>query len=305
MYYMKNENCWIAVDWGTTNFRAFLFEDERLISRIAQPCGLLSVENRQFDQALKRLLAPWLESYGTLPVVMAGMVGSQQGWKDVPYTPLPSGLQKLASGVSIFRTSWGSPAWIIPGVCGDSSYGQPDVMRGEEIQLLGLVQQYPAAEHLVLLPGTHSKHVHLSEGEIHDFSTFMTGELFSLLTQHALLGRDLPAQQTDEPSFIKGVENARHHIPFSHLIFSARTRRLTGELPLPYVHSYLSGLLLGHELVTLKTHQPVWVVGSPSLTARYQLAAHHLGQELTAVDGDTCFLQGINALRSYLQETSL
>ncbi|RDK96008.1 2-dehydro-3-deoxygalactonokinase [Enterobacillus tribolii] len=302
MYHMKGKSNWIAIDWGTTNFRAFLLEDERIIARLAEPCGLLSVENKQFGATLQRLLAPWLEERCALPVVMAGMVGSQQGWQDVPYATLPAGAQNLVRGTYTFTTPWGSPAWIIPGVTGNSRYGQPDVMRGEEIQLLGLAQCHPAQEHFALLPGTHSKHARMRQGEIVDFTTFMTGELFSLLCQHSLLGRDLPEQEPHDPSFALGIDTASEGTPFSHLIFSARTRRLAGEIALPHIHSYLSGLLIGHELATVDGGQPAWVVGSSALTARYQQAAGRLGLKLNAVDGDTCFLQGLNSLRSLVQE---
>ncbi len=299
---MKKKSHWIAVDWGTTNFRAFLLEGERVLEHRTESCGLLSVKNKQFDTTLQHLLAPWLASYGALPVIMAGMVGSQQGWHDVPYVSLPANTQQLVHGAHAFTSPWGSPMWIVPGVRGDSRYGQPDVMRGEEIQLMGLAQCHPANEHLAILPGTHSKHVRMRQGEIIDFSTFMTGELFSLLSQHSLLGRDLPTQEPHDPSFTLGIEAACHGTPFSHLIFSARTRRLSGEVALPHVHSYISGLLIGHELSAVDRSQPIWVVGSPALTTRYQRAAKLMAITLTATDGDTCFLQGLHSLRLLIQE---
>lgn len=299
---MNKENRWIAVDWGTTNFRAFLLEDERILEHRSEPCGLLSVENKRFGTTLQNLLTPWLTRYGALSVIMAGMVGSQQGWHDVPYTSLPANAQLLARGAYAFTSPWGSPMWIVPGVRSDSCYGQPDVMRGEEIQLLGLVQRHPANEHFAILPGTHSKHAHMRQGEIIDFATFMTGELFSLLSHYSLLGKDLPTQEAHDPSFTLGIDAACHGAPFSHLIFSARTRRLSREVALSHVHSYLSGVLIGHELAAIERNQPVWVVGSPALTARYQRAAELMAITLTAEDGDTCFLQGLHILRLLIQE---
>ncbi|KNC94483.1 2-dehydro-3-deoxygalactonokinase [Trabulsiella odontotermitis] len=297
---MKNN--WIAIDWGTTNFRAFLLENNQVIDRLSEPCGLLSVKEAQFAATLQRLLSPWLDATPPLPIVMAGMVGSQQGWKNVPYAPLPAGAGNLVDGAYAFRTPWGSPGWIIPGVNGTSRYGQPDVMRGEEIQLLGLAVLHPAEKHLALLPGTHSKQARMVHGEIIDFSTFMTGELFSLLSEQSLLGRDLPLQTPHDASFALGVETALQGAPFSHLIFSARTRRLNGEVATEHVHSYLSGLLIGHELAALEAERPAWVVGSPALTARYLQAAEIVGLTLTAVDGDHCFLHGLGLLRSLIQE---
>ncbi|KFC04471.1 2-dehydro-3-deoxygalactonokinase [Trabulsiella guamensis ATCC 49490] len=297
---MKNN--WIAIDWGTTNFRAFLLENNQVIDSLSEPCGLLSVQEAQFAAALQCLLSPWLAATPHLPIVMAGMVGSQQGWKNVPYASLPAGAGDLFDGSCTFQTPWGSPAWIIPGVNGTSRYGQPDVMRGEEIQLLGLVAMHPAENHLALLPGTHSKHARMHHGEIIDFSTFMTGELFSLLCKQSLLGRDLPQQVPHDASFVFGVETASQNTPFSHLIFSARTRRLMGDVAAEHIHSYLSGLLIGYELAEVDVAVPAWVVGSPALTARYLRAAEVTGLTLTAVDGDSCFLRGLALLRSLIQE---
>ncbi|NDO81280.1 2-dehydro-3-deoxygalactonokinase [Citrobacter sp. NCU1] len=293
---------WIAVDWGTTNFRAFLMNEHRVVARTSAPCGLLTIENGAFAVTLHQQLHPWLTDVGAVPVLMAGMVGSQQGWRNVPYASLPASAQNVLAGMQAVETPWGSPAWIIPGLCGQSAWNQPDVMRGEEVQLLGLNALHPAAEHYALLPGTHSKHARMKNGSITAFSTLMTGELFSVLSEHSLLGRALPPQDEDNASFLAGVNAAQNNIPFSHLIFAARTRRLSGEIASEHVLSFLSGLLIGYELSTLPEGQQAWVVGSASLTARYQYAATVTHTQLMPVSGDACFLHGLAVLRSLLQE---
>jgi len=292
---------WIAIDWGTTNFRAFLMNGNVQIAHIQQSCGLLSVENAQFSPTLYQLLQLWLTEYGNLPIVMAGMVGSQQGWHEVPYAAQPCEARDLLASTFAFRTEWGSPAWIIPGVNGNSEYGQPDVMRGEEVQLFGLCQLYPAEKHVALLPGTHSKHAQLVGGKISAFSTFMTGEIFSLLTQHSLLGKNLPPQHEDKNTFMLGVKTALRGVPFTHLIFSARTRRLAEEIALEHVHCYLSGLTIGYELLALCAGQQAWVVGGPTLTARYKQASTLMDLTLTPVNGDDCFIRGLSHLFSLIQ----
>ncbi|MGO4745339.1 2-dehydro-3-deoxygalactonokinase [Serratia quinivorans] len=297
-------NNWIAIDWGTTNFRAFLMCGEQRLACVSQPCGLLAVEKNRFAETLQALLQPWLAEQGALPLVMAGMVGSQQGWHEVAYITPPCGPNGLAAGALKFTTAWGSPAWIIPGVRGVGLAQQPEVMRGEEVQLLGLARLHPAAQCLAILPGTHSKHVQLNHGEIGHFSTFMTGELFSLLSQHSILGNALPEQQEAPQVFMLGVDTAGTGAPFSHLIFSARTRRLSGEIAPANIHSYLSGLLIGYELQALPTHQPLWVVANPALVARYQMAAKRLGLSLNATDGDSCFINGLSQLYPLLQGTA-
>jgi len=295
---------WIAVDWGTTNFRAFLMHRDVIIAQTSHSCGLLSVAKTQFSETLYNLISPWLDAHGALPVVMAGMVGSQQGWHEVSYATLPATASKLLARAYAFTTSWGSPAWIIPGISGKSQFGLPDVMRGEEVQLLGLSALHPADEHVALLPGTHSKHAHLRNGEIDTFSTFMSGEVFSLLSEHSLLGRGLPEQHEDNDTFNVGVSTALEGAPFSHLIFSARARRLAGEITPSCVHSYISGLVIGYELRHLPQHTLTWVVGSPTLTARYQLAASQLDLNVLPVNGNSCFIKGLALLFSQLQGTA-
>lgn len=294
---------WIAVDWGTTNFRAFLLNDQQVIASISKACGLLSLTKAEFGATLHQHLEPWLNEHGALPVVMAGMVGSQQGWQEVPYVFTPASAQTLRKNALPMTTPWGSQAWIIPGVSSDSAFGLPDVMRGEEVQLMGLNTLHPADEVYAILPGTHSKHAQLSHGEITHFTTLMTGELFSLLSQHSLLGRALPEQQDDSDAFMKGVLTAQAHIPFSHLIFSARTRRLNNELEPSSIHSYLSGLLIGYELSSMSAEKENWLVGSPALCQRYLHAAKAMQISLRIADGNTCFLHGMAALYTQLQET--
>lgn len=295
---------WIAVDWGTTNFRAFLLNDQQVIASISKACGLLSLTKEEFGATLHQHLEPWLNEHGALPVVMAGMVGSQQGWQEVPYVFTPASAQTLRKNALPMATPWGSLAWIIPGVSSDSAFCLPDVMRGEEVQLMGLNTFHPADEVYAILPGTHSKHAQLSHGEITHFTTLMTGELFSLLSQHSLLGRALPEQQDDSDAFMKGVLTAQAHVPFSHLIFSARTRRLNNELEPSSIHSYLSGLLIGYELSSMSAEKENWLVGSPALCQRYLHAAKALQISLRIADGDTCFLHGMAALYAQLQETN-
>ncbi len=290
---------WLAVDWGTTNFRAWLMRDSDVVSVINAPCGLLQVENGQFEAALQTHIAPWTAEYGALPILMAGMVGSQQGWVNVPYCEGRADAQQLAKTAHTLRTHWGSQGWILPGVAGHSAVGLPEVMRGEEIQLIGLMALAPAENHLVILPGTHSKHATVEHNAIHHFSTFMTGELFQLLMTHSLLGRDLPPQQPDSRAFALGVQHSGLNAPLSQLLFSVRTLRLRGDIALTGVGNYLSGLLIGQELRQCAP-TPHWIIGSDALNARYQQAASLLGLVMEALSGERCFIAGMNQIRLYL-----
>ena len=283
---------WIAIDWGTSNFRAWLMNDVRVKNHIARPCGLLNIDKNAFAQTLYGLLGGWLRD--APPLLMAGMVGSQQGWREAPYCPLPADSASLSAHRCFVATPWGSPAWIIPGVSGLNALGLPDVMRGEEVQLLGLATLSRTVRRAIL-PGTHSKHARLEAGAIRDFSTFMTGELFALLVGHSLLGRDLSDAGPDDEAFRLGVRHSQLDAPQSQLLFSARTLRLGGDLPASGVRDYLSGLLIGAEL----RHSPrkgLAVVGAETLCERYRMAAEELGITLRFYDGDRCFLAGMTLL---------
>lgn len=291
---------WLAVDWGTTNFRAWLMQDADIISVINDSCGLLQVENSRFEETLESRVAPWIAELGSIPILMAGMVGSQQGWINVPYCEGSVGAQQLAQGAYALKTRWGSEGWILPGVAGRSMTGLPDVMRGEDVQLAGLIALSPADHHHAILPGTHSKHATVERNAIQQFSTYMTGELYQLLMTYSLLGRDLPPQHPDSRAFALGVQNSALPAPLSQLIFSVRTLRLRGDIPLSGVGDYLSGLLIGQELRHCM-HIPHWIIGSDALNARYQQAASQLNLVMKTLSAEHCFIAGMNQIRLYLQ----
>lgn len=295
---MKGE--WIAIDWGTSNFRAWLMAGDDVLEKRNASYGLLHVEPGQFDATLKMLLGEWIAE-GTPIVAMAGMVGSQQGWYQVDYCSVPASADSLLAHSKSFTTSWGSKAWIIPGLRKSPRGGMPDVMRGEEVQLLGLSLLEGIDNFQAILPGTHSKHARMQQRQIVDFSTYMTGELFQVMISHSLLGRGLPDAAADDSAFLLGVEASRRHAALSQLLFSTRTLRLSGELSAESVSDYLSGLLIGLEFST-DNISPVWLVGSAALTRRYQMAANAFGIQTRCVEGDRCFIAGMQSLQQRLTE---
>lgn len=189
----------------------------------------------------------------------------------------------------------GSPCRIVAGASGANAFGLPDVMRGEEVQLIGLAAQYSQEQHLVILPGTHSKHATIAHDHILHFNTFMTGEIYAVMLNHSLLGRDLPESDEDHHAFALGVQNAQKAPNLSNALFSARTLKLAGSITPAQVASYLSGLLIGSELSALPGKQ-AWIVGSATLTERYTRAASLLGITLTPANGDDCFIHGMNTI---------
>lgn len=286
---------WIAIDWGTTNFRAYLMSEQGVcIDKIYHPKGLLSVEKEQFPAVFDALIKRWTEELGSLPVVMAGMVGSQQGWCNVPYKNTPICVDTLVGSTYKVELLSGSKAHIVPGVTCLNQFGIPEVMRGEEVQLVGLSNIVDGDFNAVLF-GTHSKHVSWRDGQLKDFSTVMTGELYSILTNHSILAKGLPSQEFNKPAFIKGVDMSQI-CPLNHILFSARTLKLFEAVEEKSVFSYISGLLVGHEFTLSDKSKKIYLVGSESLSKNYEVALSHLNIESEFINGDSCFLNGMNEI---------
>ena len=270
----------VAIDWGTSSLRAYLLgENGRVVDRRAESWGILQVPGRDFGAAFERITADWSSQYGGLPALAAGMIGSAQGWVEAGYVDVPAGIAQLADGLIVVP---GTRLRIVPGVA--QRGGFPDVMRGEETQIVGALALAPdLADEVVVLPGTHSKWVRLAAGQVNRFTTFMTGELFAVLRTHSILGRLAPAGagDADDPqAFARGVlaaQNATRGL--SSLLFSARASVLVGDLPAGSSLDYLSGLLIGDELrAGLATGgRPAALIGDPALCARYGVALELLG----------------------------
>lgn len=270
----------IALDWGTSSLRAYLLgEGGRIVDRRAEPWGILQVPERDFGAVFEQVTSDWSREHGALAALASGMIGSAQGWVEAAYVELPAGLAKLAGGLTPVP---GTRLRIVPGVAQRGN--SPDVMRGEETQIVGALASAPdLADSVVILPGTHSKWVRLTAGLVSHFTTFMTGELFAVLRTHSILGRLAPAgagDVADRDGFAQGVL-AGQHSPggLSALLFSARASVLVGDLPAGSSLEYLSGLLIGDELRAglAITGRPVALIGDPVLCARYGVALELLG----------------------------
>ncbi|MBU6959168.1 2-dehydro-3-deoxygalactonokinase [Pseudomonas sp. CVAP len=294
----------IALDWGTTSLRAYklgpnggVLDQRSLASGIMQLpkaprviAGQLCADG--FELAFDEACGDWLDAQPGLPVIACGMVGSAQGWREVAYCDTPANVANLGHSLQSVRSLRGVDVHIVPGVIQRSRL--PNVMRGEETQVLGVLQSLPvgAGDNLLIgLPGSHSKWVEVADGCIVHFDTFMTGELFAVLSEHSILGR---TQQRGAPfdgaAFDCGVRVALSTDgdigPLSTL-FSARSLGLTGELSPVEQADYLSGLLIGHELSALvdvqrrrrhSDQQPsIILIGNSQLCARYSRALDTCG----------------------------
>ena len=283
----------IAVDWGTSSFRAYRLDAAgQVVEQRSAAAGLLACQGK-----FEAVLAQQLKGWGDALIVMAGMIGSRNGWHEVPYVACPAGLDQIAAGMREVAAAGlpGRRIFIAPGLSHRPASGAPEVMRGEETQLLGLLDDLPGdGPHTLCLPGTHSKWATAGAGRIETFHTAMTGELYAVLAQHSLLGalmdHEVGAALDDEAAFALGVTTSRETGGLPNHLFSVRTRGLFGELSAAQLPSYLSGLLIGHELQgLLASARRVHLIGGEALLRRYRraLALHGVeaqahGEALTA-----------------------
>lgn len=291
-----SEPALLAVDWGTTALRgALLAADGTVLAEHAAPRGLLSIAPGGWAAAFEAEFGAWRAAHPHIPCLLAGMVGSRQGWAEAPYCPCPAGLDDLAD-----RLLWLQPGKlaIVPGLSTERD-GLPDVMRGEETQVFGALRSLGLAEATLVLPGTHSKWVTVQAGRITGFTTHMTGECYALLRQHSILARTLPADDHDwQPeAFDSGVAQAGRPGGLLHHLFGVRALALFERQSPAEGASYLSGLLIGEELraAAPAAGVPVVVVGSAALTARYQRALAGLGVAVQTAGADATW-RGLAAL---------
>ena len=276
----------LAVDWGTTSFRAYRLDPAgKIVDSRSAPAGILSVEGGDFAGVLEQQAGDWLAA-GETQVVMSGMIGSRQGWLEVPYAACPAGLDEIAG--SMRKVSWKrGEAWIAPGVTCRDDAGVPDVIRGEETQILGVVDQLGTGRHTICLPGTHSKWVEVENGRIIHFSTHMTGEAFAVLKGHSILGRMMKDGATDRDAFADGVRRSADAGGMLHHLFGVRSRGLFGELPDAASASYLSGLLIGHEIHAARSAgRIVHLLCTPQLAEIYRQALDAVGMQSSTLDSN-------------------
>ena len=299
----------IAVDWGTSALRAALIADGQIVSQRHSDQGILRIPPLGFANALDHFCGDWMAHPQALTLI-CGMAGSAQGWQLAPYMACPSPLQNLAQ-----HLVWVVPnkVALVPGISCELSHA-PDVMRGEETQVLGALQLLGCADATVILPGTHSKWVMVKNHSVMHFHTFMTGECFALLKQHSILERTLSAPQSDPSSadegderwFDQGVALAFTGASLLHALFSVRTLALMDRLKPTQGLAYLSGLLIGEELHA-QAHLltgPLVVVANPTLQKRYRRALALRGFSCQTL-GDDATWQGLQCLASHLTRHTL
>lgn len=285
----------IAVDWGSTNRRGYRVDAGHFAQEFADDRGIIAIEPGGFDAAVEEVR----DRLGHWPILLAGMIGSNRGWVETPYLPCPAGIDDLASGL----VRVGDDIRIVPGVAVQGE--RCDVMRGEEIQVLGALEAGTIpGDCLVCHPGTHNKWIRVAGKRIQSFRTVMTGELFNLLKEKSLLSGLLAGQAMVGDSFREGIGRGLAGDSLGANLFEARARFLLGRLDQADGPSFISGLLLGDDVrcgLGDSGGLPVVVMGRPDLTALYAAAIECAGERCEQVDGEGAFLAGANAIVERIQ----
>ena len=269
----------------------------------AAPRGILSVADGKFADVVFEFAGDWLKA-GEQRILLSGMIGSRQGWRESQALPCPAGIEDLARALTPVPFD-GAKVFIVPGVTAKDGQGIPEFMRGEETQIAGLLPTIGASG-LVCLPGTHSKWARIEDGRIATFTTHMTGEAFAALSQHTILGRLMQGDTHDEQAFDRGVARAADSGGLLHHLFGARTLVLAGQMPETGTKSYLSGLLIGHEvraaLVASPSDDPIHLAGEANLCRLYARALNALGKRAIVGTDDAAVL-GLAAIGGLVQWT--
>jgi 2-dehydro-3-deoxygalactonokinase len=277
----------IALDWGTSNLRASLLDtDGNAIENRSAPGGVMAVVGGAFEQSLLALCGDWLAKHNCA-LIASGMIGSRQGWKEAPYLDCPADITKASRELTVIPVKLGDGQHrllhIAPGLRFQEKSGAFDVMRGEEIQIWG-ARLAPGSR--CILPGTHSKWAWTgSEGEVLQFQTWMTGELFGLHTKHGILGRLMQQGQERMEDYRAGVKLGLVSAgKANHVVFAARTAGLMGQVAPEGLPDYLSGILIGLEVASATAeddsasrNQAITLIGDDGLCERYGVALELAG----------------------------
>lgn len=277
----------IGVDWGPTSFRAFrITQDGSIRDRRSVPKGVLQVPDGRFGDTLRDEIGPWLAG-GEDRVLLSGMIGSRQGWKEAPSVPCPAGVGELAAALVDIGFDW-ARVKLVPGLSGTDASGVAEFMRGEEVQVLGV----PALLRdggLACLPGMHSRWVRMENGRIVSFQTHMTGEAFGALRGYTTLARTMRDGPTDGAPFDAGLARSGEPGGLLHHLFGVRALVQANRLGDSDAPAYLSGILVGHEVRAAlggASGAVVQVIGTPELTAMYAKAIAACGGYAERHDGE-------------------
>ena len=292
---------WIAVDWGTSTFRAYLVQNNEVSDTIETKDGMKFVKSHLFEQTLITLIDRWLDNDKITEILASGMVGSKQGWEEAPYQKTPCNLKNL----NYITPSLKDNRISLKIFSGVSQINQPDVMRGEETQIAGFLNENQNFNGSICLPGTHSKWVEIKNNNIIKFKTFMTGELFEIISKNSVLIHSVKAEKIDKMELLKSVDKILQKPElFSNALFQVRADDLINSKGPSIYKSRLSGYLLAIELlgsVEFWKNSDIVLIGNPDLTAMYQFVLNKKVKSIRKFLSRDMILKGLKNFKKNFQ----
>lgn len=293
---------WIAADWGNTNLRLwFMGPDDVVLAERNVARGFGGLEPDAWEPLLLDACGDMLAPDRETEVLICGAAGSRGGWHETPYRSVPCTPNGGERAVVVPTSDPRVAVRILPGV---NQLDPPAVMRSEETQVAGYLSIHPEFDGVVCLPGTHTKWVHVSAGEMVSFMSAMTGELFALLAKHSILRRTIAAEGHDEAAFLAGVEASfRDPGRLVNALISLRAKALLAELDPVSGRSYLSGLLVGADLTSARPYwlgREVAVIGAEPIAGHFASALKAQGVPVRMADGKQMSLAGLVAAHASL-----
>ena len=296
---------WIAIDWGTSNFRAYLLDNDKVLDKISSNDGMKFVKRNDFENVLIKNLSSWFSSNDNIQILASGMVGAKQGWTEVPYAKAPCEVLKLNLGTPKVKNKK-LKVYILSGI---SQNNPEDVMRGEETQLAGFLLDNPTFNGSICLPGTHSKWVNVEKYKILNFNTYLTGELYEIVKKYSVLKHSLSNNDICEKKLIEGVEiTLKSPNNFSNKLFQLRAKDLLKNQSSVEANSLLSGYFLGLELLGSKVYwfrKDVILIGSDFLNRYYELCLKNKVNSIKKFTSSEMTLKGLNYFKKNLNLTKI
>ena len=291
---------WIAVDWGTTSFRAYLMVNDDVLENVETNDGMKFVQNQHFENTLVSLIEPWLDHKNKIEILASGMVGSKQGWIEAPYQKTPCNL----NNIEFISPSVKDNRFSLKIFSGVSQHNTPDVMRGEETQIAGFLYDNPNFNGSICLPGTHSKWVNIENGNIINFKTFMTGELFEIISKNSILIHSVTSNKVLKNELKMAVDEIfKNPKIFGNALFQLRADDLINSRGSEIYKSKLSGYLLGLELIgsiEFWEKKDIVLIGNADLIKLYEYILHNRVNTIKVFLSKNKVLKGLKNFKNKL-----
>jgi 2-dehydro-3-deoxygalactonokinase len=283
----------IGLDWGSTHVRAFAFDTNGLIvERARSNAGAMTLSSSEaFDAALVELVGSWQDSRASIPMIACGMVGARGAWTEAGYCRTDADAATLNAAMVSIVTSLGISLQVVPGIKSDA----PDVMRGEETQIIGA----DIDNSVIVLPGTHSKWARVVDGKIAEFATFFTGEMNALLRNHSAIGKAISAQPNfaDNEAIERGIKRAEMGSNWLNDLFAFRAQVVSASTSQASASTEMSAWLIASEFTQARAmgyrEETIHVLASDTLMPWYQRVAQALEVEVKPLDGDETAARGL------------